>query len=59
MGMIKFLIGFGITIIYSFFIYALGQKNLPLFINLLSFIVFLIGSYLLGDMVMYRYMGNL
>ena len=57
--MIKFLIGFGITIIYSFFIYALGQKNMSPFINLLSFIVFLIGSYYLGDMVVYKYMGNI
>jgi len=57
--MIKFLIGFSITLIYSFFIYAIRQKNIAPFIHLISLMIICSGCYYLGDMVIYRYMGNL
>ena len=55
--MIKFLIGFGITILYLT-IYEIS-KRIDTFTNLITTIIFCSGYYYLGDMVMYRYLGNL
>ena len=57
--MIKFLIGFSITLIYSFFIYAIRQKNIAPFIHLISLMIICSGCYYLGDMVIYKYLGEL
>jgi hypothetical protein len=55
--MIKFLIGFGITILY-FVIYEISKRT-DTFTNLITIIIICSGCYYLGDMVMYRYLGNL
>jgi len=56
--MIKFLIGFGLFVIYGFFIYAI-DKNKNGFASLIGIIFICGGCYYLGDMVMYRYLGNI
>jgi len=54
--MIKFLIGFGITILYLI-IYEIS-KSISSFTNLITIIILCTGCYYLGDMVMYKYMSN-
>ena len=55
--MIKFLIGFAISILYIL-IYEIS-KRADTFTNLITIIILCTGCYYLGDMVMYRYLGSL
>ncbi len=55
--MIKFLIGFGITILY-FTIYEIS-KRVDSFTNLITTVIISICCYYLGDMVVYKYLGNI
>ncbi len=55
--MIKFLIGFGIIILYLI-IYEISKRT-DTFTNLITIIILATGCYYLGDMVMYKYMSSL
>lgn len=56
--MIKFLLGLGIIIVYSFLTYAIN-KNKDQFLSIVSLIIVLISCYYIGDLVLYKYAGSL
>lgn len=55
--MIKFLLGFGIIIVYSL-INEMGRSK-DLFLNVIAFIIILISCYYIGDLVLYKYGSTL